>query len=177
MNILFLGHSLIEFFDWQKRFPGHNAANLGVAGESVEGLLFRLNGIIKAYPEVDFIFIMTGINNIAMEDFDFLDSYREIILKLSAAYPKARVFIHSLLPVIVDFIDNKTILNVNDKIKILAGTAGAEFMDLHSLFIDNQGRPVKGYFLDDGIHLRDKGYDVWSEALEEIINGSVPSSF
>jgi len=177
MNILFLGHSLIEFFDWQNRFPGHNAVNLGVAGESVEGLLFRLNGIIKAYPEVDLIFIMTGINNIAMEDFDFLDSYREIILKLSAVYPKARVFIHSLLPVMVDFIDNKTILNVNDKIKILAGTTGAEFMDLHYLFTDNQGRPVKGYFLDDGIHLSDKGYDVWSEALEEIINGSVPSSF
>jgi hypothetical protein len=39
MNILFLGHSLIEFFDWQKRFPDHLAVNLGKAGESVEGLL------------------------------------------------------------------------------------------------------------------------------------------
>ena len=177
MNILLLGHSLIEFFDWQNRFPGHNVANLGVAGESVEGLLFRIDGIIKAYPEVDLIFIMTGINNIAMEDFDFLDSYRDIILRLSAAYPKARVFIHSLFPVMVDFIDNKSILNANDRIKALAGTTGVEFMDLHNLFIDNQGRPVKDYFLDDGVHLSDKGYDVWSEALEEIINGHVPSSF
>jgi lysophospholipase L1-like esterase len=72
MNILFLGHSLIEFFDWQKRFPAHTVRNLGVAGESVEGLLSRLDGIIKTYPEADLIFIMTGINNIAMEDFDFL---------------------------------------------------------------------------------------------------------
>jgi len=177
MNILFLGHSLIEFFDWQKRFPEHNVAKLGVAGESVEGLLFRLNGIIKAYPEADLIFIMTGINNIAMEDLDFIAPYREIIVKLSSAYPRARVFIHSLFPVMVDFIDNRSILNVNDKIKALAGTTGAEFLNLHNLFIDNQGRPVKGYFLDDGVHLSDKGYDIWSDALEEIINGGVSSSF
>ena len=100
MSILFLGHSLIEFFDWQKRFPGHSVVNLGKAGESVEGLLFRLDGIIKAYTEAELIFIMTGINNIAMEDFDFFDSYRGIISKLSAAYPNARVFVHSLLPVL-----------------------------------------------------------------------------
>ena len=177
MNILFLGHSLIEFFDWQKRFPGHIAVNLGVAGESVEGLLFRLDGIIKAYTESELIFIMTGINNIAMEDFDFFDSYRRIISKLSAAYPDAKVFIHSLLPVLVDFIDNKSILSVNKAIKALAEEMRVEFMDLHKLFIDDQGRPIRGYLLNDGVHLSDKGYEVWSGALEEIIKGDVSSSF
>ncbi|HDH01537.1 MAG TPA: GDSL family lipase, partial [Nitrospirae bacterium] len=49
-DILFLGHSLIEFFDWQTRFPDHRVASLGVAGETVEGLLSRLDGIIKEYP-------------------------------------------------------------------------------------------------------------------------------
>ena len=170
MNILFLGHSLIEFFDWQKRFPGHTVRNLGVAGESVEGLLFRLDRIIKTYPEADLIFIMTGINNIAMEDFDFLGSYREIIVKLSAAYPKANMFIHSLLPVLVDFISNGSILNVNDAIKALAREMRVEFVDVHKYFIDKQGKPVKDYLLDDGVHLSDEGYNVWSGALEKIIN-------
>ncbi|MBI5098605.1 MAG: GDSL family lipase [Nitrospirae bacterium] len=170
MNILFLGHSLIEFFDWQKRFPGYTVRNLGVAGESVEGLLSRLDRIKKTYPEADLIFIMTGLNNIAMEDFDFLDSYREIITKLSVAYPKANMFIHSLLPVLVDFISNESILNVNDSIKALAGEMRVEFMDVHKLFIDYQGKPVKDYLLDDGVHLSDEGYNVWSGALEAIIN-------
>jgi lysophospholipase L1-like esterase len=170
LNILFLGHSLIEFFDWQKRFPGHTVRNLGVAGESVEGLLFRLDGIVKTYPEADLVFIMTGINNIAMEDYDFLDPYREIIAKLSAAYPRSKIFVHSLLPVLVDFISNESILSVNNSIKALAGEMKVEFLDVHKFFIDKQGNPVKDYLLDDGVHLSDEGYNVWSGALEEIIN-------
>ena len=79
MRILFIGHSLIEFFDWQKRFPGHSAENLGVADETTEGLLARIDRIGGAHPSADLIFLMTGLNNISMDDFDFLGSYQEIV--------------------------------------------------------------------------------------------------
>ncbi len=170
MDILFLGHSLIEFFDWQGRFPAHRVANLGVAGETVEGLLSRLEGIIKANPRADLIFIMTGINNLAMEDFDFLDPYREIIKKVASAYPDAKIYIHGLLPTLVDFIENESIRRVNVSIENLAKDAGVEFIDLYRHFIDRRGMPVKEYLLDDGVHLTDKGYSVWAGVLEEIID-------
>ncbi|MBI4847397.1 MAG: GDSL family lipase [Nitrospirae bacterium] len=170
MNVLFLGHSLIEFFDWQKRFPRHNVAGLGVAGESVEGLLARVGRIIETHPDADLIFIMTGTNNVAMEDFDFFGPYRQIINKLSSAYPNARIFIHSLLPVLADFIEDESIRNVNGSVKALAKDTGVEFVDIYNLFIDDQGKPVKEYLLDDGVHLSGKGYDVWCGALDEIFN-------
>ena len=170
MDILFTGHSLIEFFDWQKRFSAHRVANLGVAGETVEGLLSRIDKIIKEHPSADLIFIMTGLNNVAMEDFDFFDSYKKILERLSTAYPLARIFIHSLLPTTVDFIPDESIRNVNDSLKHLAMYARVEFLDIYKLFVNRAGRPIKDYLLDDGVHLSDKGYAVWSEALEEIIN-------
>ncbi len=170
MDILFIGHSLIEFFDWQNRFPAHRVMNLGVAGESVEGLLSRVGKITKVYPSADLIFIMTGLNNVAMEDFEFFDSYKKILESLSAAYPEARVFINSLLPTLSEWIPDKSIQNVNDSLKGLAKDTKVEFLDIYKLFIDGEGRIVKDYLLDDGVHLSDKGYAVWSEALEEIIN-------
>ena len=66
MRILFIGHSLIEFFDWQKRFPGHSAVTLGVAGETTEVLLARIDRIRGAHPSADLIFLMTGLNNICL---------------------------------------------------------------------------------------------------------------
>jgi lysophospholipase L1-like esterase len=169
MIILFLGHSLIEFFDWQGRFPEHRVANLGVAGETVEGLLSRLKGIIKANPHADLVFVMTGINNVAMEDFDFLDPCREIIARLASAYPNAKIYLHSLLPTLVDFIDNGAVRAVNISIKKLAEDTGAGFIDLYRHFVDEQGMPVRGYLLDDGVHLTDSGYEVWAGVIEEII--------
>ncbi len=170
MNILFLGHSLIEFFDWQGRFPDHKVANLGVAGETVEGLLARVDGIIRKYPSTDFIFIMTGLNNVAMEDFEFFDSYRIILEKLYASYPRARIFVNSLLPTLLEFIPDKTIQDVNDKLKRLASDVGVEFLDIYRHFIDEEGKAIKELFLDDGVHLSDKGYAVWSMVVETIIN-------
>jgi lysophospholipase L1-like esterase len=170
MDILFIGHSLIEFFDWQERFPLHRVANLGVAGESVEGLLSRVEKIIKKHPAAQLIFVMSGINNIAMEDFEFFSSYKKIIERLSTAYPRAQIFINSLLPTRVDFISDESIRDVNKSLKELAEDCGAEYLDIHRLFLDADGRAKKDYLLEDGVHLSDNGYAVWSEAIEGIIN-------
>ncbi len=169
MDILFIGHSLIEFFDWQERFPAHRVANLGVAGETVDGLLSRIENIITTYPSADLVFLMSGLNDVAMEDMDFLDSYRTILKKLSDAYPGAQIFVNNLLPTNVEFISNKTIQSVNNSLKELAKATGAEFLDIYSHFIEKEGGPAKDYLLDDGVHLSNQGYAVWADVLEEII--------
>ena len=169
MNILFIGHSLIEFFDWQKRFPAHKVANLGIAGEMVEGLLRRIGSIIGKYDTADLIFLMSGLNDVAMEEFGFLDSYREIIIKLKSAYPDAKIFINSLLPTSVEFISNKSIWDVNSSLKELAFNTDVEYLDIYLYFTHADGRVIREYLLADGVHLSDKGYDVWSGVLEKII--------
>ncbi len=169
-NILFLGHSLIEFFDWQGRFPDHRVASLGKAGETVEGLLSRLEGIIREYPHADLIFIMTGTNNVAMEDHDFLDAYRKIMEKLSSAYPEAGIYVHSILPIMLEWITGEDIQRANRSIREMAEETGAGFIDIYPLFTDMEGKAVRDYFLEDGVHLSDKGYSVWTGVLESIVN-------
>jgi lysophospholipase L1-like esterase len=169
MNILFLGDSLIEYFDWQDRFPGHAVSNLGISGEQVEGLLSRLPGIMSKHPSADVIFLMTGINNVAMEDYDFQNAYRQIVQRLRAAYPEARIHVSSLLPVLAFFISNEVVRKVNIDLKKMAEKCGAVYHDTHALFISPDGRAVKECFLEDGVHLSEKGYDIWSGALETIL--------
>ncbi len=171
MKFLFLGDSLIEYFDWQERFPDHKIWNLGMAGESVEGLLSRVVRVKQVCPEADMIFIMSGINNVAMGDTEFIDFYRIILEKLSSAYPDAKKFINSLLPVLTDFISNESVCHVNESLKKLAQGVSAEYIDIYSRFVDTKGRPVREYLLVDGIHLSRNGYDVWSNVIEQVIHG------
>jgi lysophospholipase L1-like esterase len=167
MNILFLGDSLIEYYDWQERFPRHNAGNYGVAGESVGGLLSRVVKINEVFPSADRIFIMSGINNMAMDDMEFMESYRVILEKLKVFYPDAKIYIHSLLPTLTGFISNESVIEINHEIEKLSRDLSVEYVDMYSRFIDTGGRPIKEYLLDDGVHISRTGYDVWAIEVEK----------
>ncbi len=161
-----MGDSLIEYFQWQRRFPSYEVYNLGVAGETVEDLIYRLPEIVRAYPEPDCVFVMTGINNVAVEDMDFLSNYLQLLKELKQAYTSSRIYIHSLLPVKIEFIDNALIRTVNEKLRDMAEGYGVYYIDLYRLFSDEQGEPKEGLLLDDGVHLSDRGYEVWSKEIE-----------
>lgn len=168
MDIYFIGDSLIEYFHWQERFPGHHVLNLGVAGETVEELLQRTSMITRNYPSPDLMFIMIGTNNAAMEDFDFLDSYRNILRVLRTSYPRSRVFVHSLLPMLLDWVPQEAIQRVNRSVEEMVHEEGAEFIDLYKPFVEGGA----GLLLPDGVHVSDRGYALWAEKVEKIINPS-----
>jgi lysophospholipase L1-like esterase len=170
-KLLFIGDSLIEYFDWEQRFPGHVVYNLGISGETVDGLNARLGSIFDAVGSPDHIFIMTGINNLAMGDREIISGYRKMLKRILERYPEAKVTIHSLLPVLVPFIGNEEIRSMNEGLERLAHEEKVFYLDLHARFLDEKGRPVAAYLLDDGVHVSDEGYRTWSAEIERLIRG------
>ena len=170
MNLVFLGDSLTEFFDWQKRFPGYHVNNLGVAGEPVEGLLGRTGRVCAALGNPDYIFIMTGINNIAMEEHDIIGPYRKILAAFRSSFPKAELVVQSVLPVNLPWVSDEIIRGTNVLLKETAKETGAVYLDLYSLFVDQDDKPVARYLLDDGVHLSPEGYRIWADAVERFIS-------
>jgi len=172
-TIVFIGDSLTEFFDWQERFPAYKVFNLGVGGETVEGLLGRMDRIGRvirnAGPDPDVIFVMTGINNVAMEDYEIIGSYKQVITAIAAAYGKSKLVIQSILPVRLPWIENTIIRQLNESLKQMADDFKAEYLDLYSIFINPVSGPKKEYLLDDGVHISEKGYEVWSAAVQDFL--------
>jgi lysophospholipase L1-like esterase len=172
MRLLFIGDSLIEFFVWEKRFTSHEVYNFGIAGETVEGLHRRLDTIIVKVSSPDFVFIMTGINNLSMDDRGFVKTYAAIIARLKTRYPAARIFLHSLLPVCYPFVPNDEIRAMNKELRALAEREAVGYVDIHPLFLDERGEPKTSCFEEDGVHLSNEGYRIWSARIEEIISGA-----
>jgi lysophospholipase L1-like esterase len=166
-DIVLIGDSLTEFFDWQGRFPGHRVLNLGIAGEPVEGLLARMSNIRTAAVRADLIFVMTGINNIAMGDHDIIPKYEKVLNTLVSDFAGAEIVMQSILPVRLPWLDNAVIEKINSDLEKTARRMKVSYLDVYSLFVDARDNLVPEYLSEDGVHLSDPGYEVWSGAIEK----------
>lgn len=165
---LFAGDSLIEFFNWQKRFPDREIYNFGSAGETAEGLLARLPDIIRRCKSPELIMIMTGTNNLAMEDYGFLTTYESIIDLLQLNCPKTTIAITSLLPVQLYYL-GKAVPLINTHLQDIAREKNILFLNLYPIFLGQDGKPIRNYFEIDGVHLNERGYEIWAGVIEESI--------
>ncbi len=168
-HLVFIGDSLTQWYDWQRRFPDYAVTNLGISGEPVEGLLDRRDRIRSRIENPDFIFLMTGINNIAMEQYDIAGPYRELVRNFTTWYKQATIVVQSILPVTLEWISNDVIKNTNRRLSGIAREFDADYLDLFSLFVDAKGNPKSGYLSDDGVHLAGKGYEVWANEVESFL--------
>jgi lysophospholipase L1-like esterase len=168
-HLVFLGDSLTQWFDWQRRFPDFNVTNLGIAGERVEGLIARRERIRSQLGSPDCIFLMTGINNIANGQPDITAPYREIVRNLTTSYKNSKVVVQSILPTALEWISNDAIRDANRSLREIAREYHAEYLDIYSIFVDSEGNPRSGYLSDDGVHLAGKGYEAWANEVERFL--------
>jgi lysophospholipase L1-like esterase len=167
-RLLFIGDSLIEFFNWQARFPDCKVLNFGQAGETAEGLAARLPAIIKRHESPDLTMIMTGTNNIAMEDYGFLFTYEKIIKQLQDAYPGATIIMVSLLPIELFWLGD-AIPRVNKRLREISANLDVHYLDLYPLFLGRNAKQNPALFEPDNVHLSPAGYEVWANTLEEFL--------
>ena len=169
-RLIFAGDSLTEWFDWQARFPGYAIENLGISGETVEGLLSRTGRIITGFPAPDFLFLMTGINNIAMQDYGIISPYRELLRRCQQGWPSTHIVAQSVLPVLLEWIEQWRIPEINAGLKELCRGLDVSYLDVYRSFTDESGVPREDLLMDDGVHLSTKGYEVWSAVVENYIS-------
>jgi lysophospholipase L1-like esterase len=168
-HIVFIGDSLTQWFDWQRRFPDYRVTNLGISGEQVEGLLERRDRIRSQIGDPDIIFLMTGINNIAMEQFKIAGPYREFVRNLTTWYKQSTVVVQSILPVALEWVSNNVIRDTNRLLEQIAREYSGNYLDVYRLFVDSNGNPKNAYLQDDGVHLSSKGYEVWANEVESFL--------
>ncbi len=164
MKLLFLGDSLIEFYDWQSRFPAHTVTNAGRAGETVAGLLASLPRIMRRCPDPDRVFLMIGTNNLLMEDYAFLPDYKEILAELSPTIAPERITITGLPPFAAGHLAPSAIPRMNAGLLQLSLEKKTAYLDLLSAF-NTEAQTAAACFSDDGVHLSALGYAIWSGHL------------
>lgn len=176
-EIIFLGNSITDGCEWFELLGNLNVKNRGISGDTTEGVLFRLNEVIRSKPAK--VFLLIGINDLSRgvsKDTVFSNIYK-ITAKILKDSPKTKVYIQSILPVNDSFglfkgHTNKTdeVIWVNAHLKDWCAKKNVGFIDLYSHFKMSDSEKMNPKYTNDGLHLLGDGYLLWAEIIKQILS-------
>ncbi|KQS77622.1 hypothetical protein ASG25_13530 [Rhizobium sp. Leaf384] len=172
---LLVGDSLAKFWPktlQQERF-GQSFINLGVPGDRVENILWRLDvhNIKDLAPER--IIVIAGTNNLKtdVKPETILCRLLALIDSLKTSVPKAALFL-SEIPPRGDEMKYRSddIIYLNKNLGQISHQRGFELVRIHASIMERYNASPDDFDLYiDKLHFGDKGYELFSDALQEII--------
>lgn len=170
--VVFAGSSSIRMWkDVQSYFPEYNVINNGFGGSQFSDLLYFYNELIVK-PAPGILFIYEGDNDLASnkKQKKIIKEAKELAGKIQHDLPKTRVVFISPKPSLARVHLKNQYIKFNKKLeKYCKKPDNIEFADVWHPMLDNKGNVFKEVFLEDGLHMNKKGYDIWGNVIGEFL--------
>ncbi|CAN5245301.1 hypothetical protein BH11PSE2_BH11PSE2_03700 [soil metagenome] len=179
IDILFVGDSITDWWQqanrglpvWQERYVPLKAADFGIAGDTTQGVLWRMqNGELDGF-KAKLIVLMLGTNNINRNDnADIAAGDAAIIAEFRKHQPQAKVLILGIFPrgAAPDNPFRPKIKEINGYLAKLADNRKVYYLDIGDKFLTADGT-LTTEIMADGLHPTTKGYVVWADAQDPTI--------
>lgn len=170
--IIFAGSSSIrKWEDIADYFPGYNVINNGFGGSQYSDLIYFYDQLITKYKP-DYLFIYEGDNDIAAKKKPGM-IYKEakgLIRRIKKDLPETKIIIISAKPSIARKNLKKEYIKLNKKTKRFCNKEkNIDFADVWKVMVDKNGNVFQDIFIEDGLHMNKKGYDLWKKELDKYL--------
>jgi len=166
--LLFTGSSSIRMWnDVQSAFPGYHVINKGFGGSHFSDLIYYYDELIGPH-DPDYLFIYEGDNDIASgkNPKKVRDEARMLVNRIRQDKPQAKIVLIAAKPSIARWELKKEYEKLNRHLERIAKkTKGVEFADVWSAMLDENGEVYRDVFIDDNLHMNDKGYRIWEQVI------------
>lgn len=182
IGVLFLGDSITERWTsapqvWNRHFARWNPANFGVGGDRTQHVLWRIeNGALDGIsPKV--LVLLIGTNNANSDPPEpIVAGITKIVQQIRKKLPDTKVLVMGILPRAprrdkatkkLNYKPIRTIAKVNPEIARLDDGKMVRYIDIGDRFLVKGKVPKE--LMPDGVHLSEKGYEVWAEAITPVL--------
>jgi lysophospholipase L1-like esterase len=180
-ELLFMGDSITDFWRNEtganagksvqdKYFSQWKVANFGIAGDTTQGVLYRLaDGEGQGFsPRA--IMLMIGTNNTGRNSAgEIAEGVGAVVASLQKSFPQAKILLLGIFPR-----NNPgdpvraTIADINKIISKLHDGNRVHYLDIGSVFLDASGN-IPADVMGDKLHPSTKGYELWAQAVKDPI--------
>jgi (4-O-methyl)-D-glucuronate---lignin esterase len=178
-ELLLVGDSITDF--WRnadgpyggkpvldKHFGQWKVANFGIAGDTTQGVLYRLqNGEGQGFsPRA--IMMMIGTNNTARNSAaEIAEGIGAVVLELQKDFPQAKILLLGVFPRgRPNDPVRATIADINRTISKLDDGKRVHYLDIGAKFLAPDGT-IPADVMSDLLHPSPKGYEIWAQAVKE----------
>jgi len=183
-TLLFVGDSITESWEragapvWERFYGARNAANLGVAGDRTEHVLWRLQHGNLEGLEPHLAVVLIGTNNAGVNPpAETAQGVEAVVRLLRDRLPNARVLLLAILPRGAGPADRERLANdeVNRRIARLGEDPAVDFLDLGERFLA-PGGGASPELMPDLLHPNEAGYRIWAVAIEPYVAAALEES-
>ena len=177
IDLLFVGDSITDWWRqeqrgksvWDKTWAPLKAANFGIAGDTTQGVLWRMrNGELEGF-KAKTIVLMLGTNNLRRNELaDIAAGDAAIVAEFRKRQPQAKVLILGVFPrgAAPDNEFRPLIKELNGHLAKLADNKQVFYLDIGPKFL-TADVTLTTEIMPDGLHPSLKGYEIWAAATAD----------
>ena len=167
-KVLMIGSSFFQLWPNAERdFAPVNVLNLGINGTRLKHWIRYIDSTVMPYvPQGLIIYAGSNDFNEKANPDDVIKDLRALANKIKTSLPNIPVLYVGICPTISKQVFWDDIRSFNQKAERLCRkTAGFHYIDSAPAIFNPDGTYRDDIYMDDLLHLNDKGYDCWREAL------------
>lgn len=166
-GILFVGSSSIRMWKLDRWFPGMPVINRGFGGSAVADVNRYFDRIVLPYaPQT--VVLYSGDNDIAggKAPEAVVGDFKTFTAKVWEKLPDTRIVVIAIKPSLARWTLFPKMQEVNRQLQAYASEEKRlEYVDSVTPMLGEDGRPRKDLLMEDGLHLNDAGYAVWTRLV------------
>jgi beta-glucosidase len=189
IDVLFLGDSITDWWRnpgsgpatngvvpmggkavFEKHFGSMKVANFGIAGDTTQGVLWRLQHGEGEGCQPKVIMLLIGTNNTGRNSPpEIAMGVAAVVFELRRDFPEAKILLLGIFPRNFGWPPvTAQITEINQLISALNDNQHVFYRDIGRLFLAADGT-ISRDIMSDGLHPTSKGYEIWAEAVQDTL--------